>query len=119
MVVVVVLVVVGRRVVEVEVEAAAVVVVGRAVEVVGAGRARTRGLVEEVPETRPRGRRVVGAAAALGGATCSEGPSDGPGAVTSPSAPPPIAPSTTATNSIAHRRSTLNRTCAPASSRVP
>jgi hypothetical protein len=115
-VVVVVLVVVGRRVVEVV--GAAVVVVGREVEVVGAGRARFRGLVDVVPATRPRGRRVVGAAALVGGASCSLAPPDGPGVVTNPSVPPPIAPSTTATTSIAHRRSSLNRTYAPASSRV-
>jgi hypothetical protein len=110
--VVVVLVVVGSSVVEVE--GAAVVVVGRAVEL-GAGTARRRArVVEEVPSTRPRGRRVVGAAASLGGPTCWATSPDEPGAVTIPSTLPPVAPSTTATTSIAHRRSSLNRIHAPA-----
>jgi hypothetical protein len=110
--VVVVLVVVGSSVVEVE--GAAVVVVGRAVEL-GAGTARRRArVVEEVPSTRPRGRRVVGAAASLGGPTCWATSPDDPGAVTTPRTLPPVAPSTTASSSIAHRRSSLNRIHAPA-----
>jgi hypothetical protein len=113
-VVVVVLVVVGSRVVDVE-GGGAVVVVGRTVEL-GAGTARRRGrVVEEIPATRPRGRRVVGAAASLEGPSCCWTASpDGPGAVTTPSTLPPVAPSTTATTSIAHRRSSLNRIHAPA-----
>jgi hypothetical protein len=112
-VVVVVLVVVGSRVVEVE--GAAVVVVGRTVGLgVGTARRRAR-VVEEIPATRPRGRRVVGAAASLEGPSCCLVASpDGPGAVTTPSTLPPVAPSTTATTSIAHRRSSLNRIHAPA-----
>jgi hypothetical protein len=111
-VVVVVLDVVGSRVVEVE--GGAVVVVGRTVEL-GLGTARRRGrVVEEIPATRPRGRRVVGAAASLEGPSCRAASPDGPGAVTTPSTLPPVAPSTTATTSIAHRRSSLNRIHAPA-----
>jgi hypothetical protein len=110
-VVVVVLVVVGSRVVEVE--GAVVVVIGRTVEL-GAGTACRRGrVVEETPATRPRGRRVVGAAASLEGPSCRAPSPDGPGAVTTPSTLPPVAPSTTATTSIAHRRSSLNRIHAP------
>jgi hypothetical protein len=111
-VVVVVLVVVGSRVVEVE--GAAVVVVGRTVGL-GVGTVRRRGrVVEEIPATRPRGRRVVGAAASLEGASCRAASPDGPGAVTTPSTLPPVAPSTTAITSIVHRRSSLNRIHAPA-----
>jgi hypothetical protein len=92
------------------------VVVGRAVEV-GAGTNRRRGrVVEEIPSTRPRGRRVVGAAASLGGPTCWATSPDDPGAVTTPRTLPPVAPSTTASTSIAHRRSSLNRIHAPACS---
>ena len=110
---VVVLVVVGWSVVEVE--GAAVVVVGRAVEAVELGTAPGRArVVEETPSTRPRGRRVVGAAAAGEGPGCRTVSPDGPGAVTTPSTLPPVAPRTTATTSIAHRRSSLNRMHAPA-----
>ena len=85
-------VVVGRRV---------VVVVGRTV--VGPAVGRARGL----------GRVVVGAAASLAGASSRASPG-GPGAVANPSTLPPTAPSTTATTSVAHRRSSLNRIHAPA-----
>jgi hypothetical protein len=89
-------------------------VVGRAVEV-GAGTNRRRGrVVEEIPSTRPRGRPVVGAAASLGGPSCWATSPDDPGAVTTPRTVPPVAPSTTASSSIAHRRSSLNRIHAPA-----
>jgi hypothetical protein len=112
-VVVVVLVVVGWSVVDVE-GAVVLVLVGRAVEV-GAGTNRRRGrVVEEIPSTRPRGRRVVGAAASLGGPSCWATSPDDPGAVTTPRTLPPVAPSTTASTSIAHRRSRLNRIHAPA-----
>ena len=114
-VVVVVLVVVGWSVVDVEGAVVVVLVlVGRAVEV-GAGTNRRRGrVVEEIPSTRPRGRRVVGAAASLGGPSCWATSPDDPGAVTTPRTLPPVAPSTTASSSIAHRRSSLNRIHAPA-----
>ena len=95
---------VGRRV---------VVVVGLAVEALAVGWTRGLGRVVEIPATRPRGRRVVGATAPLAGASCSASPA-GPGAVTYPSALPPTAPSTTATTSVAHRRSSLIRIHAPA-----
>ena len=49
---------VGRRV---------VVVVGLAVEALAVGWARGLGRVVEIPATRPRGRRVVGATAPLAG----------------------------------------------------
>jgi hypothetical protein len=101
----VVVVVVGRRV---------VVVVGRTVVGPAVGRARGLGrVVEEIPPTRPRGRLVVGAAASLAGASSRASPG-GPGAVTNPSTLPPTATSTTATTSVAHRRSSLNRIPAPA-----
>jgi len=84
----------------VDVEGAVVVVVvvlllvvaGRAVEV-GAGTNRRRGrVVEEIPSTRPRGRRVVGAAASLGGPSCWATSPDDPGAVTTPRTLPPWPP---------------------------
>lgn len=106
-----VVVVVGWSVVEV---GRRVVVVGLGVEALAVGWARGLGrVVEEIPATRPRGRRVVGATAPLAGASCSASPA-GPGAVTYPSALPPTAPSTTATTSVAHRRSSLIRIHAPA-----
>ena len=118
---VVVVVEVGSIVVEV---VGATVVVGRTVEVVevvaglspavAAGRTRGRGrvVVEEVPANRPRWRRVVEGATCCGGARPWASPS-GTGAVTNPSALPAPAPSITATTSVAHRRSMLNRTNAP------
>jgi hypothetical protein len=108
-----VVVVVGSSVVEV---GRRVVVVGLAVEALAVGWARGLGRVVEIPATRPRGRRVVGATAPLAGASRSASP-DGPGAVTNPSALPPTAPSTTATTSVAHRRSSLNRIHAPTCAR--
>ncbi|MFL6190450.1 MAG: hypothetical protein ACJ75E_11480 [Actinomycetes bacterium] len=106
----------GAVVVVVVVVVVVLVVVGRAVAV-GAGTNRRRGrVVEEIPSTRPRGRRVVGAAASLGGPTCWATSPDDPGAVTTPRTLPPVAPSTTASTSIAHRRSSLNRIHAPACS---
>jgi hypothetical protein len=109
----------------VEVVGAAVVVVGRTDEVVelvaglspavAAGNPRGRGrvVVEEAPANRPRCRRVVEEATCSTGASPWASPS-ATGAVTNPSRLPPPAPSSTATTSIAHRRSTLNRTNAPA-----
>jgi hypothetical protein len=109
----------------VEVVGAAVVVVGRTVEVVelvagrspavAAGKTRGRGrvVVEDTPANRPRCRRVVEEATCSAGASPWASPS-ATGAVTNPSRLPPPAPSSTATTSIAHRRSTLNRTNAPA-----
>jgi hypothetical protein len=122
---VVVVVLVDGAVVDVVV--ARVVVVGRAVEVVGravvAGvrgavavervRGRARVVVEEAPAKRPRGRRVVD------GATCSAGarawtlPSTRSGAVRRPRRLPPPAPRSTATARVAHRRSALNRSPSP------
>lgn len=107
----------------VEVVGAAVVVVGRTVEVVelvaglspaAAGKTRGRGrvVVEAAPANRPRCRRVVEEATCSAGASPWASPS-ATGAVTNPSRLPPPAPSSTATTSIAHRRSTLNRTDAP------
>jgi hypothetical protein len=121
--VVVVVVEVGSTVVEVV--GATVVVVGRTVEVVevvaglspavAAGRARGRGrlVVEEPPANRPRCRRVVEGATCCPGASPWASPS-ATGAVTNPSRLPPPAPSSTAATSVAHRRSMLNRTNAPA-----
>jgi hypothetical protein len=107
-----VVVVVGSSVVEVG--RWVVVVVGLAVEALAVGWVRGLGrVVAEVPATRPRGRRVVGATAPSAGTSCSASPA-GPGAVTYPSALPPTAPSTTATTSVIHRRSSLNRIHAPA-----
>jgi hypothetical protein len=109
-------VVVGRR----------VVVVGRTVEVVevvpglspavAAGSRRGLGLVvvEDTPAKRPRFRRVVEDATCRAGASSPAPSSPGAGAVTNPSRLPPPAPSSTATISVAHRRSMLNRTNAPA-----
>jgi hypothetical protein len=113
-----VVVVLGATVVEVV--GATVVVVGRAVELAGprpavaAGSTRGRGrvVVEEVPAKRLRCRRVVEEATSGTGASASRS-SPGAGAVTSPSRVPPLAPSTTATASVAHRRSILNPTNAP------
>ena len=118
---VVVVVEVGSTVVEV---VGATVVVGRTVEVVevvaglspavAAGRTRGRGrvVVEEAPANRPRWRRVVEGATCCAGARPWASPS-GTGAVTNPSTLPAPAPSITATTSVAHRRSMLNRTNAP------
>ena len=108
----------------VDVVGATVVVVGRTVEVVevvaglspavAAGRTRGRGrvVVEEAPANRPRWRRVVEGATCCAGARPWASPS-GTGAVTNPSTLPAPAPSITATTSVAHRRSMLNRTNAP------
>jgi hypothetical protein len=104
----------------VEVVGAAVVVVGRAVELAGlrpavaAGSTRGRGrvVVEDVPAKRLRCRKVVEGATSGTGASASRS-SPGAGAVTNPSRVPPLAPSTTATASMAHRRSILNPTNAP------
>jgi hypothetical protein len=118
----VVVVEVGSTVVEVV--GATVVVVGRTVEAVevvtglspavAAERTRGRGrvVVEEAPPTRLRCRRVVEEATCSAGASPWASPS-GTGAVTNPSRLPPPAPSSTATTSVAHRRSMLNRTNAP------
>ena len=115
-----VVVVVGATVVEVV--GATVVVVGRAVDLAGvvaglrpavaAGSTRGRVVVEDVPAKRLRWRRVVEAATSGTGASASVS-SPGAGAVTSPIRLPPLAPSTTATASVAHRRSMLNPTNAP------
>jgi hypothetical protein len=113
-----VVVVLGATVVEVV--GATVVVVGRAVELAGPGPAgatgsspgRGRVVVEDVPAKRLRRRRVVEGATSGTGASASRS-SPGAGAVTNPSRLPPLAPSTTATASVAHRRSMLNRTNAP------
>jgi hypothetical protein len=119
---VVVVVEVGWTVVDVV--GATVVVVGRTVEVVevvaglnpavAAGRTRGRGrvVVEEAPANRPRWRRVVEGATCCAGARPWASPS-GTGAVTNPSTLPAPAPNITATTSVAHRRSMLNRTNAP------
>jgi hypothetical protein len=104
----------------VEVVGATVVVVGRAVELAGprpavaAGSTRGRGrmVVEDVPAKRLRCRRVVEDATSGTGTSTSRS-SPGAGAVTNPSSVPPLAPSTTATASVAHRRSILNSTNAP------
>ena len=121
--VVVVVVVLGATVVEVV--GAIVVVVGRTVEVVeavpglrpavaaGSVRGRGRVVVEETPAKRPPLRRVVeGATSSTGARAWASSP--GAGAVTNPIRLPPPAPSITATTSVAHRRSMLNRTDAPA-----
>jgi hypothetical protein len=111
--VVVVVVVLGAT--RVEVVGGAVVVVGRTVELVGAiaglrpavaaGSARrgARVVVEDSPAKRLRSRRVVDGASASAS-------SPGAGAVTNPIRVPPAAPSTTATASVAQRRSMVNRT---------
>jgi hypothetical protein len=104
----------------VEVVGAAVVVVERAVELAGprpavaAGSTRGRGrvVVEDVPAKRLRCRKVVEDATSGTGASASRS-SPGAGAVTNPSRVPPPAPSTTATASVAHRRSILNPPNAP------
>jgi hypothetical protein len=107
----------GATVVEV---VGATVVVGRAVELAGprpavaAGSTRGRGrvVVDDVPAKRLRCRRVVEGATSGAGASASR-PSPGAGAVTNPSRVPPLAPNTTATASVAHRRSMLKPTNAP------
>jgi hypothetical protein len=120
-VVVVVVVEVGSTVVEVV--GATVVVVGRTVEVVevvaGLSRAAAAG------RTRGRGRVVVGgpgepAPPPAGRRRSDLPPGDEPlgvavgdRRVTNPSRLPPPAPSSTATTSVAHRRSMLNRPNAP------
>jgi hypothetical protein len=117
--VVVVVVVLGATVVEVI--RGAVVVVGRTVELVGAGaglrpavaagsaRRGARVVVEDSPAKRLRPRRVVDGATSSTGASASAS-SPGAGAVTNPIRVPPAAPSTTATASVAQRRSMVNRT---------
>jgi hypothetical protein len=124
--VVVVVVVLGATVVDVV--GATVVVVGRTVEVVGAvaglrpavaagrTRGRARVVVEDVPAKRLRWRRVVEGATSGSGAKASTS-SPGAGAVRSPIRLPPLAPRTTATTSVAHRRSMLNRANASRPSR--
>jgi hypothetical protein len=115
---VVVVVVLGAAVVEVG--GAAVVVVGGTVEVVevdpglspsvagGSARRRGRVVVDETPSKRPRSRRVVeGTTSWTGASPCTSPP--GPGAVTNPIRLPPLAPSITATASVAHRRSVPSR----------
>jgi hypothetical protein len=103
------------------VEGGRVLVVGR--EVVGgggveveAGEGASRGLaVEETPAKRRFGGLVVATSATAGGARVG-GWSGGEGPVRAPSRLPPHAPTTTATASVAHRRSRLPRTSAPACS---
>jgi hypothetical protein len=110
----------------VEVVGRVVVVVGRAVDAVvevdpgpsPAVEVRTRGrarvvVVEDAPAKPPRGRRVVEDATSAGTGLHAASP-PGTGAVTNPIRVPPAAPTTTATARIAHRRSMLNRTNAPA-----
>ena len=117
-----VVVVLGRTVVEVV--GATVVVVGGTVEVVevdpglspsvaaGSTRRRGRVVVDDAPAKRPRSRRVVeGATSWTGASPCTSPP--GPGAVTNPIRLPPLAPSITATASVAHRRSIPNRKMPP------
>ena len=118
---VVVVVVLGATVVEVV--GATVVVVARTFEVVddvaglrpavaAGSRGRGRVVVEDTPAKRLRCRRVVEDATSGTGASHSTSP-PGAGAVTNPIRLPPPAPSITATTSVAHRRSMLNRTYAP------
>jgi hypothetical protein len=118
-------VVVVGRVVLVVVDGARVVVVGRTVEVVGvvAGRrpavaaveagVRRAVEVEETPAKRLRGRLVVEGATACGGDRPGEASEARGVAVRNPSRLPPPAPSAIATASVAHRRSSPNRTCRP------
>jgi hypothetical protein len=118
-------VVVGSRSAVVEV-GRAVVVVGRTVvavvevvaglrSTVAAGTARGRGrvVVEEAPANRLRGRRVVEDATCSGGARLWAASLGWAAEVRYPSRLPPPAPSSTATTSVAHRRSMLNRTKGP------
>jgi hypothetical protein len=105
---VVVVLLVGARVVEV------VEVVDGTRPALTAGPRRRGGVVvEEIPATRLPGRPVVVEASVSAG-TRAGASRAGPGAVRSPSMVPPPAPSSTATLSVAHRRSRLNRTTAPA-----
>jgi hypothetical protein len=100
-----VLVVVGREVVG-----------GGGVEVdAGEGARRGPAVVEDAPAKRLLGGMVVDSPATAGGARVG-GWSGGEGSVRAPSRLPPHAPTTTATASVAHRRSRLPRTSAPACS---
>jgi hypothetical protein len=99
-----VLLVVGREVVG-----------GGGVEVEAGERASRGRAVEETPAKRRSGGLVVDASATAGGARVGGWPG-GEGPVRAPSRPPPHAPTTTATASVAHRRSRLPRTSAPACS---
>jgi hypothetical protein len=91
-------------------------VVGGGVVEVEAGEGASRGLaVEETPAKRRFGGLVVATSATAGGARVG-GWSGGEGPVRAPSRLPPHAPTTTATASVAHRRSRLPRTSAPACS---
>jgi hypothetical protein len=91
-------------------------VVGGGVVEVEAGEGASRGLaVEETPAKRRFGGLVVATSATAGGARVG-GWSGGEGPARAPSRLPPHAPTTTATASVAHRRSRLPRTSAPACS---
>jgi hypothetical protein len=91
-----------------------VVVAGRLAVVAGGSRDLRGGTLVEAPSVRRCGPRVVVGAAAAGGARTGAGSPWLAGAVSTPSTVPPTAPSATATTIVAHRRSTLNRTIAPA-----
>jgi hypothetical protein len=87
---------------------------GRVGLAAGEGARRGPALVEETPAKRLFGGLVVDSLATAGGERV--GGSGEEGAVTIPSRLPPHAPTATATASVAHRRSWLNRTNAPACS---